>query len=244
MWASIWKRARRHFRDRCRRPIELYQRAVEAALGEGFTSSARSGRWKTPSRTPSPAMRRRPPGDRRRARAQPRQLHAGASGTGPRTLQQRRSIAPCRRAPRALLERDVDDAASLAGNRGGACGPDSGDFARAIELLEPVKPYDHAPAAEFWPAYLRGVAYLGLKDGQRRRAQFQSIVDQRGAGADISAYALAQLGAARAAHSQETMTGPAQRTKRSSPSGAARTMFDCSTKAGASTLACSSTLVT
>ncbi len=37
------------------------------------------------------------------------------------------------------------------------------DFARAIRLLDPVKPYDHAPAAEFWPAYLRGEAYLGTE---------------------------------------------------------------------------------
>ena len=41
-----------------------------------------------------------------------------------------------------------------------------GEPARALELLEPVRPYDHAPSAEFWPAYLRGQAYLQLKDGR------------------------------------------------------------------------------
>ena len=73
------------------------------------------------------------------------------------------------------------------------------DFARAIKVLEPVKPYDRAPAAEFWPAYLRGVAYLGLKDGQSAGAQFQSILDRRGQAPTSPLYALAQLGAARAA---------------------------------------------
>ena len=73
------------------------------------------------------------------------------------------------------------------------------DFARAIKVLEPVEPYDHAPAAEFWPAYLRGQAYLGLKDGRSAGAQFQSILERRGQGPMSPLYALSQLGAARAA---------------------------------------------
>jgi Flp pilus assembly protein TadD len=73
------------------------------------------------------------------------------------------------------------------------------EYARAITLLEPVRPYDQAPAAEFWPAYLRGQAYLGLKDGRSAGAQFQSIVDRRGQGPMSPLYARAQLGAARAA---------------------------------------------
>jgi hypothetical protein len=73
------------------------------------------------------------------------------------------------------------------------------DFESAIRLLEPVKPYDHAPAAEFWPAYLRGEAYLGLKDGRAAGAQFQSILERRGQAPTSPLYALAQLGAARAA---------------------------------------------
>ena len=35
-----------------------------------------------------------------------------------------------------------------------------GEFARAIQLLAPVQPHDEALAAEFWPFYLRGTAYL------------------------------------------------------------------------------------
>jgi tetratricopeptide (TPR) repeat protein len=72
-------------------------------------------------------------------------------------------------------------------------------YGRALKLLEPVKPYDHAPAAEYWPAYLRGQAYLGLNEGTPAAAQFQSIVDRRGLGPMSPLYARAQLGAARAA---------------------------------------------
>ena len=73
------------------------------------------------------------------------------------------------------------------------------DFESAIKILERVKPYDHAPAAEFWPAYLRGEAYLGLKDGQAAGAQFRSILERRGQAPLSPLYALAQLRAARAA---------------------------------------------
>jgi tetratricopeptide (TPR) repeat protein len=72
-------------------------------------------------------------------------------------------------------------------------------FARALELLDPVKPYDFAPAAEFWPAYLRGTAYLELEDAPAATAQFRSIIDHRGAAPTSPLYALAHLGAARAA---------------------------------------------
>jgi Flp pilus assembly protein TadD len=73
------------------------------------------------------------------------------------------------------------------------------DFARAIQLLDEVKPYDHAPAAEFWPSYLRGEAYLGLKNAASASGQFQSIVEHRGEAPTSPLYALAHVGAARAA---------------------------------------------
>ena len=73
------------------------------------------------------------------------------------------------------------------------------DFKRAIQLLDPVKPYDHAPAAEFWPAFLRGEAYLGLRAGPEAAAQFQSIVDHRGKAPASPLYALAHRGGGRAA---------------------------------------------
>ena len=74
-----------------------------------------------------------------------------------------------------------------------------GDWPRVIRLLEPVKPYDHTPWAEFWPAYLRGNAYLQLKDDRQAAAQFQSILDHRGEAPLSQLYSLAQLGLARAA---------------------------------------------
>src|SRR4029450_1882934 len=74
-----------------------------------------------------------------------------------------------------------------------------GEFARAVEVLEPVKPYDGAPAAEFWPTFLRGQAYLGLKDGQAAASQFQSIVNRRGPAPPSPLYPLAHLGLARVA---------------------------------------------
>ena len=62
-------------------------------------------------------------------------------------------------------------------------------------LLEPVRPYDHAPSAVFWPAYLRGQAYLRLKDGRAASVQFQSILEHRG---EVPASALYPLATSRA----------------------------------------------
>jgi serine/threonine protein kinase/Tfp pilus assembly protein PilF len=73
------------------------------------------------------------------------------------------------------------------------------DPARARVLLEPVRRYDHAPSAEFWPAYLRGQAYLQLKDGPAAAAEFRSILDHRGEVPVSVLYPLAHLGRARAA---------------------------------------------
>jgi hypothetical protein len=75
----------------------------------------------------------------------------------------------------------------------------SGNPARTLELLEPVRRYDHAPSAEFWPAYLRGQAYLQLKDGDAARAEFGRILDHRGEVPASALYVLAHLGLARAA---------------------------------------------
>jgi hypothetical protein len=74
-----------------------------------------------------------------------------------------------------------------------------GDSRRVVDLLEPVKPYDRAPAAEFWPSYLRGMARLQLQDPLGATEQFQSIVERRGAAPTSPLFALAHLGLARAA---------------------------------------------
>jgi len=99
-----------------------------------------------------------------------------------------------RRFPEATLTTRVSlpvTAAALAIQRG--------EPARGLELLEPVGRYDHAPSAEFWPIYLRGQAYLQLKDGRAAGLQFQSILDHRGEVPTSMLYPLAHLGLARAA---------------------------------------------
>jgi hypothetical protein len=74
-----------------------------------------------------------------------------------------------------------------------------GQAERAVDLLEAVKPYDRAPSAEFWPAYLRGGAYLQLNDGRAAAEQFETILRHRGEAPTSPIYPLAHLGVARAA---------------------------------------------
>jgi tetratricopeptide (TPR) repeat protein len=73
-----------------------------------------------------------------------------------------------------------------------------GDSARALQLLEAVAPYDDVPAAEFWPSYLRGQAYLRLKQPREAVAQFGHITDHRGEAPTSPLYSLSLLGSARA----------------------------------------------
>jgi tetratricopeptide (TPR) repeat protein len=74
-----------------------------------------------------------------------------------------------------------------------------GEPARAVELLDIVSPYDHAPSSEFWAPYLRGQAYLQLKDGHAAGAAFEGILRHRGEAPTSPLYPLAHLGVARAA---------------------------------------------
>ena len=69
--------------------------------------------------------------------------------------------------------------------------------AEAVQLLEAAKRYE--AAAEFWPQYLRGLAYLKLKSGNEAAAEFQKILDNRGQAPLSALYPLAHLGLARAA---------------------------------------------
>ena len=75
----------------------------------------------------------------------------------------------------------------------------AGDPARTLRLLEPAAAYDHAPAAEFWPSYLRGQAYLMLKQPRDAAAQFASVIDHHGEAPTSPLYSLSLLGSARAA---------------------------------------------
>ena len=71
------------------------------------------------------------------------------------------------------------------------------DAARVLDILEPVRPYERVPRADLFPGYLRGNAYLQLKDS-RAAAEFQSVIDHRGEDPDSQLHALATLGLARA----------------------------------------------
>jgi tetratricopeptide (TPR) repeat protein len=83
------------------------------------------------------------------------------------------------------------------------------EWSRALDALDPVKPYDHAALSQYWPAYLRGQAYLGMKRAQEAASEFQTILDHRGEAPVSQLYALAQLGVARAA----VLTGDAARAR-------------------------------
>jgi predicted Zn-dependent protease len=72
-----------------------------------------------------------------------------------------------------------------------------GNAERAIERLQAASRYE--AAAEFWPQYLRGLAYLKLWRGAEAVAEFQKILDNRGYAPLSPLYPLAHLGLARAA---------------------------------------------
>ncbi len=84
-----------------------------------------------------------------------------------------------------------------------------GKAAQAIEQLQATSRYE--AAAEFWPQYLRGQAYLQLKQGAAAAAEFQQILDHRGYAPLSPLYPLAQLGLARAA----ALTGDTARSRKS-----------------------------
>ena len=68
---------------------------------------------------------------------------------------------------------------------------------QAIQSLEATSRYE--TAAEFWPQYLRGQAYLRLNLGNEAAAEFQKILDHRCQAPLSPLYPLAHLGLARAA---------------------------------------------
>jgi hypothetical protein len=74
--------------------------------------------------------------------------------------------------------------------------------------LEPAKRFE--AAAEFWPQYLRGLAYLKLKSGNEAAAEFQKILDNRGQAPLSALYPLAHLGLARAS----ALTGDLSRSRK------------------------------
>ena len=68
---------------------------------------------------------------------------------------------------------------------------------QAVQLLEATRRYE--AAAEFWPQYLRGQAYLRQQKGAEAAVEFQKILAHRGEAPLSVLYPLAHLGLARAA---------------------------------------------
>ncbi len=78
-----------------------------------------------------------------------------------------------------------------------------GDPAAAIELLRPATKYEMAQNLGFdnlYPAYIRGLAYLQMKEGSLAAPEFQKLIDHPGIVGDfvIGAIAHLQLGRAQA----------------------------------------------
>ena len=68
----------------------------------------------------------------------------------------------------------------------------------AIAALEPAKPYELGRLAFMQPIYMRGIAYLRLRDGRAAAAEFKRILEHRGVDPFSIYYSLAPLGLARA----------------------------------------------
>ena len=74
-----------------------------------------------------------------------------------------------------------------------------GQPAKAIELLRAVSPYEFGWVARVMPNYVRGLAYLKMRQGPEAAAEFQKILDHRGVCTTAPECSLAhlQLGRAR-----------------------------------------------
>jgi eukaryotic-like serine/threonine-protein kinase len=70
--------------------------------------------------------------------------------------------------------------------------------AKAVELLQPVVPFDLSSQRAMLSTYQRGRAYLALHKGSEGAAEFQKIVDHPGVALNSITAALARLGLARA----------------------------------------------
>ena len=70
--------------------------------------------------------------------------------------------------------------------------------AKAVELLQPVIPFDLSSQRAMLSTYQRGRAYLALHKGTEAAAEFQKIVDHPGVALNSITAALAKLGLARA----------------------------------------------
>jgi tetratricopeptide (TPR) repeat protein len=85
----------------------------------------------------------------------------------------------------------------------------------AIAALEPVRKYELGTgpgiSAKGWPIYFRGQAFLRMHESAKAAAEFQKILDHRGALALTGLYPLAELNLARA-YVQQSDTAKARAT--------------------------------
>jgi serine/threonine protein kinase/tetratricopeptide (TPR) repeat protein len=70
--------------------------------------------------------------------------------------------------------------------------------AKAVEILQPVIPFDLASQRAMLSTFQRGCAYLALHKGTEAAAEFQKIIDHPGVALNSITAALAKLGLARA----------------------------------------------
>ena len=71
----------------------------------------------------------------------------------------------------------------------------------AVDTLEAAAPYEMGSpplGASYWPMYVRGEAYLRLRNGAKAATEYQKILDRRGIDPSSQLYPLARLGLGRA----------------------------------------------
>jgi eukaryotic-like serine/threonine-protein kinase len=73
-----------------------------------------------------------------------------------------------------------------------------GNGAKAVELLRPAEAYQFSYVEGGVPAYLRGLAYLQMKQGPQAAAEFQKLIDHRFPLGPTAYLSLSKLGLARA----------------------------------------------
>jgi tetratricopeptide (TPR) repeat protein len=73
-----------------------------------------------------------------------------------------------------------------------------GNGAKAVELLRPTTDYEFGFISAGVPAYLRGLGYLQAKEGKEAAAEFQKVIDRKGAAGAGPYVPLAHIGLARA----------------------------------------------
>ena len=71
----------------------------------------------------------------------------------------------------------------------------------AVDTLEAAAPYEFGSppnGAVYWPMYVRGEAYLHLRNGEKAATEYRKILDHRGIAPNSPLYSLARLGLGRA----------------------------------------------